>query len=144
MSDRAVAFCAALGMSSHCMMSHGSPYDQDAAYIKPLWDVRGSLPGGAVAIHNPTCQPVEGITATDDRLFPLVYLNEKGQALLVVTNLADKPISGSVDLDLRALNITGEKIKPLNFDRVAECTAGSGGIRFQNLPNEKFCAALIL
>lgn len=143
-SDRAVAFCSALGMSSHCIMSHGAPYDQDSAYTKPLWDVHAALPGGPARVYNPTNQPVDGLNASDESLFPIVYLNAKGQALLIVTNLAAQSInSGSVAVDPKELGITGRKLRPLSFPGVHPCTGQGTSIRFDSLPANKFCAALI-
>lgn len=113
-SPKAAAICAALGMTSHPFMEPGVTFDERVAFIKPLWDAMGRLPGKVVRLHNPAYIPTRAVTTGAETLYPSLWQSDAGKALLLVTNMGERAAAGAVELDLRELDVPARaKVVPV-------------------------------
>lgn len=140
---KALAVCAALGMTGHPFMEPGDHFSNPAGYIKPLWDTMRSMNGNVVRLHNPAYSPTRAITSPS-ALFPSLFQSDAGQAVMLVTNLLGQPESGVVELDLSELDVPkGAAIRPLNLEGVAPCTVNGNTVVVDNLQPLYFSAVVI-
>jgi hypothetical protein len=144
-SAKATALCAALGMTSHAAMEPGLKFAACAAYLRPLWNAMAGLPGRVTRLHNPAYIPTRAVATASDSLYPSLWENDAGEALLLVTNMAATPQSGSVELDLRRLDVPRDAVvHPLAIPGTSLQTgADRAGVRLADLPPETFAAFAI-
>lgn len=142
-SDKATAFCAALGMSSHVIMSPNQSFDKDSAYIQPLWNLQRALPGRPVRIDNPCEAPIPGIRTSSPDIYALIYYNAQGQALLIATNLGETQ-DGVVELDFEALGIPAPAtLQPLTVPGACNGRAEGRRLLIADMAQYKLCGAMI-
>lgn len=105
-SPRALAMCAAFGMTGHPFMEPNGPFSGPTAYIMPLWNAMRSLRGHMVRMHNPAYSPTRAVCLEKGALFPCLWQGSDNQALLLVTNLDEENAgSGTVALNLKELDV---------------------------------------
>lgn len=140
---KALSVCAAFGMTGHPFMEPNGPFSGPVAYIKPLWDTMRSVEGTVNRLHNPAYSPTRAIT-NNSELFPSLFQTDAGQAVMLITNLDDKPANGVVELNLSELDVPqGAKIQPLTIDGVASCRVDGNSVIVENLPSQYFAAVKI-
>jgi len=143
-SEKARAMCSAFGMTGHPFMEPDAHFSGPAAYIKPLWDAMRELPGAVVRLHNPAFSPTRAVRTEAPDLFPSVFQSDQDKALVLVTNLSDRDVTGAVELDLRELDVpAGAGIRALNVDGAVRCRIDGAALRLESVPALGFCAALI-
>jgi len=143
-SPKAAAVCAAFGMASHPFMEPGVSFAERVAFIKPLWDALASLPGRIVRLHNPAFSPTRAVSMGTESLYPSLWENNRGQALLLVTNLGDQPASGTIEVQRRELGIRrNARVRPLTIKGTESGTGSGLSARVENLPSCRFSAFLI-
>lgn len=139
---RAAALCAALGMASHPFMEPDVPFADRVAFIKPLWDALRSLPGQITRLHNPAYIATRAVHTEAAHLYPSLWQSDTGQALLLITNMADQPESGTVELNLGELDLRRRKIGgvlPIAGAFTGVEVAGQT-VRLKNIPALQFAA----
>lgn len=144
-SARATALCAALGMASHPFMEPGVPFDQRVAFVKPLWDAQNSLAGNIVRLHNPAYSPTRAVSTENEHLFPSLWQADRGQALLLVTNMAETAQSGSVTLNLGELDVPkNASVRALAIDGIFPAARPAGNaVQLEKMPALGIAALLI-
>jgi len=132
-------------MASHPFMEPRVSFAERVAFLKPLWDAQRSLPGCVTRLHNPAYIPTRAVRTESPDLYPSLWQSDAGKALLLVTNLTDKPQTGTVEVDLGELEMTGKsaaRVLPIS-GAFAGAKADGGAIRITNLPSLQFTAVLI-
>ncbi len=144
-SPRAAALCAALGMASHPFLEPGVAFAERMAFLKPLWEALNSLPGKITRLHNPAFSPTRAVSTEAERLFPSLWQADRGQALLLVTNLAETPQSGTVQVKLGELEVPKQaSLRTLAVDGTFRAARIDGSaVRLDNLPALGLSAVLI-
>lgn len=104
-SQKAVAYAAGLGWANHPFMEPGFSFEHSCGFTLPLWRLLSRLDGEPRRTINPSAESTEALTWSDDALYPLVYLDAKGNALVLVTNLTDNTANGEVTIDTAALGL---------------------------------------
>ena len=144
-SPKAQAVCAAFGMMSHPFMEPNVTFDDRVAYIKPLWDSMNKLPGRVTQLHNPAYIPTRAVSMGTGNLYPSVFQSNRSKALVLVTNLGDKPESGDIELKLGELDVARKaKITPLKINGThADVKVSGSAIRLSKVPGLQFSALLV-
>ncbi len=104
-SQKAVAYAAGLGWSNHPFMEPGFEFAHSCGFTLPLWRLLSQLDGEPRRTINPSAESTRAVTWSDDALYPLVYLDAKGNALVLVTNMTGNTVSGEVTVDTAALGL---------------------------------------
>lgn len=135
-SPRAAALCAALGMASHPFMEPGVGFAERTAFVKPLWDAQNSLPGKITQLHNPAYAPTRAVATEAEHLYPSLWQADSGKALLLVTNLAETSQSGTVQINLRELEVPKKAaVRALAIDGTYRDARVDGhNVRLENIP----------
>ena len=140
-SPKAAAVCAAFGMASHPFMEPGVPFAERVAFIKPLWDSLAALKGQVTRLHNPAYIPTCAVSMGTESLYPSLWENDRGQALLLVTNLGDQPASGTIEVDRRALEVKrNARLRPLPIEGTVPEEASDLSAHVSALPSCRFAA----
>jgi len=143
-SRKAMSVCAAFGMTGHPFMEPDDHFSKPLAYIKPLWDCMGQLSGNVVRLHNPVYSPTRAIRSDSEQLYPSLFQSDNGKALLLVTNLDSQAASGTVEVDLRELDVPASAtVTPLNVEGVASCEVSGSSVIAKDMDSMYFSAALI-
>ncbi len=142
---KAGAICAALGMTSQVNMEPGTSFADRVAFIKPLWDAMSQLTGRINRYHNPAYIPTRALICESPELYPSLWQTDNGQALLLVTNMGAKDVSGSIKLNLNQLDVpAGAPVKVLPLDGIHQGARVSGDtLSIDRLPNCKYTAIMI-
>ncbi len=142
-SPRAMAFCAALGMTSHSFLSPGKPFSETGAYMFPLWRALRPLSGPPVRLYNPSIMQTPAVQCDQVGFFPVAYQAADGQVLITVTNLGETA-DGTVEVNFAELGLpASSKLKPLKAEGLCDCRADGPRLRIAGLPSVSLCAALI-
>ena len=141
-SPMAMALLAAMGMTSHPFMEPGKPFAKPIGFIKPLWDAMGTLPGKIVRLHNPAYAPTRAVATGSEHLYPSLWLSDKNEALLLVTNLGQSPESGAVELNLKELGLPKTSaIQTANVPGMFNAGRVDGQtVRLDKIPSLQFAA----
>ena len=143
-SQRAAGFAAGLGYGNHPFMEPGKKFADCCAFIQPLWDLLRAMPKPPVRVHNPAVGTSAVTRSSHEALHPVVYQASDKSALVIVTNLSDKPVSGSVDVDLAALGLkAGAVIKTLPVKGCHVAQIQGGRIIVNNLQPYYFCGQIV-
>lgn len=144
-SPKAAAMCAALGMTSQVNMEPDIPFSDQVAFIKPLWDAMASLPGRIVRLHNPAYIPTRAVRTGAPWLYPSLWQNDRGQALLLITNMGAESQSGAVEICPGELDVAKNSvIRPLAVKGTFGAAVVDGQtVRVDNMPPLKYAALLI-
>jgi len=143
-STKVTALCAALGMTSHVALEPGKDFAECSGYIQPLWKSMQALPGRVVQLHNPAYIPTRAVATGAENLYPSLWQDDSGHALLLVTNMAPEPQSGEVEVNLGELDVPKDAvIRPLEIPGTFIGTAGKGRVSLADIPTETFAAFLI-
>lgn len=114
-SQKAVAYAAGLGWSNHPFMEPGFTFEHACGFTLPLWRLLSRLDGEPVRTVNPSVESTELAQWSDEAFYPLAYLDKRGNALLLVTNLTDKTVAGEVTLDPTVLGLPADvTMEPLD------------------------------
>jgi len=142
-SPRAMAYCAALGMTSHPFLSPRKPFSETASYMFPLWDALRHLSGPPVRLYNPAVSRVDALRCEQPDVFPVAYQAADGRVLLTVTNLGE-PTDVAVEVDVAELGLPASaRLMPIEVAGAPVGQTASHVFRVRGLPTEGFCAALI-
>lgn len=143
-SPKVTVLCAALGMASHPAMEPGLDYAKCSAYMRPLWDALKRLPGKIVRLDNPCYVPTRAVSSATTSLYPSLWQDDSGHALLLATNMG-AAVTGSVELKLSELDLpTGAKIRPLDIaGTFTGGTVNGSSVQLKDMPAESFAAFLI-
>ena len=140
---KALSVCAAFGMTGHPFMEPNDHFSKPAGYIKPLWDTMRAVSGSVNRLHNPAYSPTKAIV-NDSECFPSLFQTDAGQAVMLITNLAETAQNGAVELNLSELDVpAGAKIQPLTIDGVAPCKVDGNKVVVDNLSPLYFAAVKI-
>jgi hypothetical protein len=142
--QQTAALSAGLGYSNHPFMEPNKDFQACAAYILPLWNLFRAMGADPVRSFNPAIGTGQGIRWSDEALHPIVYRAANGAALAIVSNLSDRTVTGTVDLDLAALGIGGTaQAKPLEVKGTHPLAIEGGTIRVREIPPYFFGGVLI-
>jgi len=144
-SPKAAAMDAALGMTSHPFMEPGVTFKDRVAFLQPLWDALNSLPGRIAQLHNPAYIPTLAVSTEAENLYPSLWVSDRNQALLLVTNMGEGAENGVVTLNRKALKIgknAAVRVVPVAGSH-AEAQVEGDTIRIQGLPSLTFTALRI-
>ena len=96
-------------------------------------------------LHNPAYAPTRAVATQEPDLYPHIWESDRGQALLLVTNMADEAGSGTVELDLGELDLsTGASVTPLPIEGTfREVSVDGTTIRLTGIPPLAFSAFLL-
>jgi hypothetical protein len=142
-SQRAVGFAAGLGWANHPMLEPKRDFARDAAFTKPLWDMINSLSSDPVRVFNPSVESTSFAAWSDDALYPIAYKDKQSNVLVVVTNLSDRPVSGTVAIAPSELGIGPNLIlKTLKVADAYIAQVSGNTIVVEAMGPYKFCGAL--
>ncbi len=114
-SQKALAYAAGLGWSNHPFMEPGFEFAHSCGFTLPLWKLLARLDGAPVRMVNPSAESTDGMTWSDENLYPLAYIDGNGNALVLVANLSETTVDGSVTLNPAAMGLgTDAKIIALD------------------------------
>lgn len=142
---KAGAICAALGMTSQVNMEPGTSFADRVAFIKPLWDAMGALSGRICRYLNPAYVPTRAVATEAEPFYPSLWQTDRGQALLLVTNLSDKPQSGRVTLRVGELDVPARaptRVLPIPGAHTGARLTGST-LAIDHLPPYQYTALLV-
>ncbi len=143
-SQRAAGLSAGLGYQNHPFMEPNKPFDACSEYIQPLWNLFNALGGAPVRSYNASVGTGLGTRASDAALHPIVYQAADGATLVVVTNLSDAAVSGTVEIDLAALGLkAGSELKPLQVAGTHVPQVDGARIVLKDIPSYFFGGVLI-
>ena len=138
-SQQAAAYSAGLGYSNHPFMEPGKDFADCNAFIQPVWDLWRSLPSEPVRVFNPAVGTGDPLSWTDDNLHPMAYQTADRTTLVLVTNLGQKPVSGTVEIDFEALGLSSRtKMQPLNVSRTHPLKVDQNKVIVENMPSYSF------
>ena len=143
--SKAAAICAAFGMTSQVNMEPDTSFADRVAFIKPLWDAMGRLPGRITRYHNPAYAPTRAVWTEAPTLYPSLWQDDSGHALLVVTNLGDRAVSGTVEVRKDQLDVSANApLELLAIDGTFQGVRVAGGtVTVENVPPHRYTALLI-
>ena len=104
-SQHAAGLAAGLGYGTHPFMEPGKDFAKCSAYIQPLWDLFSAMGTAPVRSFNPSVGTGKGVKWSDDALHPIVYQAADGTTLIVVTNMGDRAVTGTVTVEFAALDL---------------------------------------
>jgi hypothetical protein len=141
-ADRAIfssqvssAYCAGLGYSAHPFMEPNKPFAQVSAYLHPVWNLWRSLGADPVQTFNPAVGHAHTMRWSKETLHPILYRAANGNSLVMVTNLGDRKVSGTVELDFAALELpSGAQMEPLKIPGTHPLTAHDNVVRLKDMP----------
>ncbi len=107
-SQKAVAYAAGLGWSNHPFMEPGFEFEHSCGFTLPLWKLLSCLDGAPVRTLNPSVESTDVVTWSDEALYPLVYMDKSGNALVLVANLSEKTVAGEVTLNTATLGMADD------------------------------------
>ncbi len=145
-SRRAMAICAAFGMTGHPFMEPNGSFSGPVEYIKPLWDAMRSVSGSITRIHNPAYSPTNAVACESNNLFPSLWQTSEGEALLLVSNLSKSAINGSVSLSLKELDLAANakaELLQINGTNSDALSIDGDNVIVQGLPSDSFAAIRI-
>lgn len=126
-SQKAVAYAAGLGWANHPFMEPGYDFEHSCGFTLPLWRLLGHLETNPARIVNPSVESTDFVSWSTEDLYPLAYVDEKGNALVLVTNLSERTVTGEVDVNLAELGFeNGADITPLDGGEGTEMPEVSG------------------
>lgn len=144
-SARAAAICAAFGMASHPFMEPDVSFAERIAFLKPLWDALGRLPGTVTQLHNPAYAPTRAVRAEEGTLFTCLWQADSGKALLLITNLGPEPGSGVVRVAAADLGLESQtQLQPLRIPGTfGQARVDGDCVRLENMPALAYTALLL-
>jgi hypothetical protein len=143
-SQRSAGFGAGLGYSHHPFLEPNKPFKNCNAYVQPLWDMFSALGSEPVRQFNPSVGTEHFALWSNEALHPLAYRAANGKTLIMVTNLSEKPVSGSVLIDLPAMGLKwSAPMKPLKIKGAPQATIEGNRIIVKNLQPYAFCGQLV-
>ena len=139
-SPKAAAITAGLGYSTHPFMEPGKRFADCNGYIQPLWDLWRSMGGDPVRVLNPATGASDAFTWSDDALHPVLYVAADGTALLIVANLGEETVTGSVTVHPAEAGLPAETAFAA-VDAAGTFRAEPEGlsIKLQDMPPYSFC-----
>jgi len=142
--QRAAGFCAGLGYSTHPFMEPDKPFRDCNAYIQPLWDLWCRLGTAPARMFNPAVGTGEMLCFSDEALHPLVLQAQDLTSLVLVANLGDTPVSGSVEVDFSALGLPKTaRMLPLNCERTHPAQVHGRRILVEDMQPCHFAGVLV-
>lgn len=143
-SQRSAGFAAGLGYSVHPFMEPGKPFADCNAYIQPLWDLWRAMGQQPAKVYNPGVGTGPMLSWSHEALHPVAYQAEDGTTLLIVANLSEEAVSGSVTADLPALGLGRSAVlEPVPAAGTASGTVSGGTVSFEGLAPYFFAGFLV-
>lgn len=143
-SQRSAGFSAGLGYMNQPFMEPGKEFKDCTAFIQPLWDLQTQLGADPVRMFNPAVGTGGAFTWSDAALYPLAYQTADKTTLLLITNLSEEPVSGTVEVDLAQLGLSDSaSIAPLKAKGAHPAEANGCTVTINNMPPYFFTGLVI-
>ena len=124
-------------------MEPGIEFTYSSDFTKPLWDLLRCLDSDPVEILNPSVDPAKFADWSNDSLYPVAYKDDKGNVLVLVTNLSAEAIDGEVVLDLEALGHAGATVEVLDAKGTHKAEVDGNKIILKSIEPYFFCGVII-
>ena len=142
-SQQAVGYAAALGWGNHPFMEPGVDFTHSSDFTKPLWNLLDCLESAPVKTINPSIESNDFMTFSDERLYPLAYEDNKGNWLVMVTNLSKETINGEVMLNLDEIGCAGASVEVLDVPGIHKAEIVGNKIILRSIQPYFFCGVII-
>lgn len=142
-SQRSAGFSAGLGYSNHPFMEPDVKFADANAYVQPLWDLFTALGDKPTRAYNPSIDTENVFEWSDEALHPIGYKTDKGKVLIVVTNLSEQAVTGSVKVNLAALGLKpSTALKPIDAKGTFKAKVDGNKIMLENMESYFFTGIL--
>jgi hypothetical protein len=142
--QRAAGVAAGLGWANHPFMEPGKDFANCSAFTKPLWDMINSLSSDPVRVFNPAVESRGFAKWSNESLWPIAYKDARGNVLVIVANLSEKAVSGSVEIDPKELGLRpGVALKPLKIKNAHVAKVAGNKIVIEKMAPYFFCGVMI-